>query len=229
MESPLCPTAVTGADMPAPALIPPDPASFRVIETFGWDGRRFPRLNRHMARLAATCARFGIPFDPMQVLVRLDALPDVGPLRIRVTVALDGTVAVTHAAFAALAGPWRVAVAAAQLQADDPWLAVKTTERGLYDRARAALPTGIDELLFVNDRGEMCEGTITNIFFDAGAGLRTPPLVCGLLPGILRGELLETGRCSEAVLPVAALADVQLWVGNALRGLAPAVLVKGGK
>lgn len=209
------------------ALIPPDPASFRVIETFGRDGRRFPRIHRHMARMAATCARFGIAFDPMQVLVRLDALPDAGPLRIRATVALDGSVAVVAVALVPVAAPWRVRVAPDRLASDDPWLTVKTTERAVYDRVRAALPVGIDELLFLNQRGEVCEGTISNLFFDAGQGLCTPPLACGLLPGILRAELLETGRCREAVLPAAALGDAELWVGNALRGLIPAEWVRG--
>ncbi len=213
--------------MALPDLIPPDPASFRVIETFGWDGRRFPRLHRHMARMAVTCARFGIAFDPMQVLVQLDALPDTGPLRIRVTVALDGRVVVTDAAMAQAAAVWHVGIAMERLNASNPWLGVKTTERAVYDRVRGALPAGTDEMLFLNQRGEVCEGTITTLFFDAGQGLCTPPLSCGLLPGILRAELLDSGQCREAVLPEAALGEVNLWVGNALRGLIPAVLTEG--
>ena len=33
-----------------------------------------------------------------------------------------------------------------------------------YDAARAALPAGVDEVVFLNERGEVCEGTITNVF-----------------------------------------------------------------
>ena len=219
MESPVC----------AAAMTPTDPGAFRVIETFGWDGSRFPRLAAHLARLAATCARFGIAFDPMQVLVRLDALPEAVPQRVRVTVNRGGSVAVTHAALVPVAGPWRVGMAAERIWSGDPWLAVKTTERRLYDRVRAGLAAGIDEMLFLNERGEVCEGTITNLFFDAGQGLCTPPLRCGLLPGILRAEVLATGQCREAVLPGAMPTNVQLWVGNALRGLIPAVLAKEGQ
>ena len=93
----------------------------------------------------------------------------------------------------------------------------------MYDRARAALPDGIGEMLFCNDRGEMCEGSITTLFFDAGHGLCTPPLSCGLLPGILRAEMLGQG-CREVVLPQAALPDVRIWLGNSLRGMIPARL-----
>ena len=58
-----------------------------------------------------------------------------------------------------------------------------------------------DEVILLNERGEVCEGTITNIFVDFGDGaLVTPALACGLLPGVLRGELLDAGRAREAVL-----------------------------
>ena len=66
-------------------------------------------------------------------------------------------------------------------------------------------------------------GTITTVFFDAGQGLRTPPLRCGLLPGVLREEMLDTGLAQEAVLLAADLPRVRLWVGNSLRGMGPAV------
>ena len=54
-------------------------------------------------------------------------------------------------------------------------------ERRRHDAARGALPPGVDEAVFLNERGEVCEGTITNVFVDVGAGLVTPPLTSGLL------------------------------------------------
>ena len=78
---------------------------------------------------------------------------------------------------------WRCASPTQRLDPDDPWLRVKTTERALYDAARAALPPGVDEMLFLNRRGEVCEGTIANVFLERDGVLLTPPLGCGLLPG----------------------------------------------
>ncbi len=119
-------------------------------------------------------------------------------------------------------GPWRIGLAAARLDADDPWLGVKTTRRAAYDAARATLAAGLDEAIFLNGRGEVCDGTITSVFFDAGAGMCTPPLASGLLPGVLREEMIA-GGVREAVLSGGDLGRVKLWVGNSLRGLIPAV------
>ena len=114
-------------------------------------------------------------------------------------------------------------MAEARLASGDPWLRVKTTERRVYDAARDALPAGIDEVLFLNERGEVCDGTITSVFVARGGALVTPPLRCGLLPGVLREEMLAEGLCREAVLRREDLAE-GLMVGNALRGLIPARL-----
>ncbi len=80
-------------------------------------------------------------------------------------------------------------------------------------------------MIFLNERDEVCEGTITNVFFDLGDGLCTPPLTCGCLPGVLRADMLATGQAREAVLTAADLPRAQLRVGNSLRGLIAATLL----
>lgn len=191
----------------------------RLIETLLWDGAGYPRLALHLARLERSAAELGFACDLAAVQAALPA-PDA-PARLRLTLGVSGDAEVTAAALPPAAPEWRVALAEARLDSADPWLRLKTTRRAVYDAARAALPEGIDELLFLNERGEVCEGTITTIFFDRGQGLRTPPLACGLLPGVLRAELAP----SEEVLRPEDLGRVRLWVGNALRGLIPARLV----
>ena len=143
------------------------------------------------------------------------------PARVRLTVDALGQAEWQMAALPATKPEWRLGPTALPLASTDPWLSVKSTRRQVYDLARAALPQGLDEVLFVNERGEVCEGTITNLFFDRGQGMRTPPVSCGLLPGVLRAEL----ACPEEVLLAEDLPKVRLWVGNALRGLIAAVWV----
>ena len=193
----------------------------RLIETLLWDGARFPRLALHLARLAAGAGALGFACDPSGVERALRAAVGDAPLRVRLTLGLAGDAEVTVAALPAARTEWRLGLAGARLASDDPWLRVKSTRRAAYDAARAALPEGIDEVIFLNERAEVCDGTITTVFFDRGQGMRTPPLSCGLLPGVLRAEL----AVPEEVLQARDLPRVRLWVGNALRGLIPAVWV----
>jgi para-aminobenzoate synthetase / 4-amino-4-deoxychorismate lyase len=82
--------------------------------------------------------------------------------------------------------------------------------------------TGCDEVVFLNKKGELTEGTRTNLFIELDGRLFTPALTCGLLPGTLREELIDLPRAaaSEAILTLAdlALAD-RIYLGNSVRGL----------
>jgi len=185
----------------------------RLIETVLWDGAAAPRWPLHLARLRRSAGLLG--WDCPEVA------PDgpAHPARLRLTLGGGGDVVWEVHPLPAAKAEWRLGLAEARLFSGDPWLGVKSTRRGVYDAARAALPEGLDEVVFLNERGEVCEGTITSIFFDRGQGMRTPPLSCGLLPGVLRAEL----ACPEEVLMADDLPKVRLWAGNALRGLIPAV------
>ncbi len=201
------------------------PKGLRIVETMRWDGIAFVRLDRHLARIGRTCAEVGFGFDIGVLRHALDAVTG-GPKRVRLTVGVDSLPMVETANLAPSPEFWRVQIAKHRLNADDPWLRIKTTARALYDQARAALPDGVEEVIFLNGRGQVCEGTITNVFADLGEGLITPPLACGLLPGVLREEMLEKGDCHEGVLSAGDLSVAKrLYIGNSLRGLIAAQLV----
>jgi len=193
----------------------------KLIETLAWDGQRLVRLPLHLARLAASARALGWGCDLSAVEMALRAAVPEAAARMRLTLDGAGAVAVQAAALPAGKAEWRIGLAAERLRADDPWLAVKSTQRAGYDAARANLAAGLDEVILCNERGEVCDGSITTLFFDRGQGMRTPPLSCGLLPGVLRAEM----AVAEEVLRAEDLPHVKLWVGNSLRGLIPAVWV----
>lgn len=195
----------------------------RLIETLRREGGLCLRADRHMARMARGAAALGWEYPEARVAAALVGGPAEGPERLRVTLDRAGRVEVTAVPLPATVGPWRLGLAAERLFSGDPWLGHKTTRRGAYDRARAALAPGLDEVVLVNERGEVCDGTITTLFFDRGAGMRTPPLSSGLLPGVLREEMIAAGSCREEVLMAQDLGRVRLWVGNSLRGMIGAV------
>lgn len=193
-------------------------AGLKLIETLGWDGQRLVRLPLHLARLARSAALLGWRCDRLAVENALRVAVPVAAARIRLTLNAAGEVEVQTAAVPPGKPQWRLGLAATRLQSTDPWLQVKSTRRAAYDAARAALPAELDEVIFQNERGEVCDGSITTLFFDRGQGMRTPPLTCGLLPGVLRAEL----ALPEEILLADDLPRVRLWAGNSLRGLIPA-------
>ncbi|MGB5065895.1 MAG: aminotransferase class IV family protein [Albidovulum sp.] len=204
MESPICPSGT------------------RLIETLKWDGAKFVRRDRHLARLRASALALGFALDEAALAAALSGIGGSEPRRVRLTLGMTGDFEMTSASLGTNASEWRATLAKDRLCSDDPLLRHKTTERKLYDRTRAALPGGMDEALFANERGEICEGTITSVFFDIGQGLATPPLRCGCLPGVLRAEMLDSGTCHEAEIHLQDLHRAKLWLGNSLRGLIPA-------
>ena len=192
-----------------------DAPGLRLIETFGLGS---PRLARHRARMAAGAAALGWGFDPAGFDAAV-AGADPAAGRLRLTLGAVGDFALEQSPLTPAPGLWHLGLAVRLLRSDDPFLRIKSTHRPAYDAARAALPAGVDEVIFLNEHGQVCDGTITTVFFDRGQGMRTPPLSCGLLPGVLRADI----GCAEEMLMPADLAHVRLWVGNSLRGLIPAV------
>jgi len=190
----------------------PAPRGLTLIETGYWDGAALRHEHLHRARLGSGASALGWTVPDFHV-----SGPD-RPARWRLTLDAAGVIRQEHHPLPPDIDTWRVGLSDLRLASDDPWLRLKSSQRATYDAARAALPQGLDEVILLNERDEVCDGTITTVFFDRGAGMRTPPLACGLLPGVLRAQL----ACPEEVLLARDLPHVRLWLGNALRGLRPA-------
>lgn len=203
-------------------------AGLKVIETFRYEaGAGFLRLPQHLERCARTCETLGAPFDAADVRRALSALAPPALARIRLTVDMAGRMEIRAEPMSEALRVWRLALAPQRLNPGDRWLRFKTTRRALYDTARAKLPEGVDEMLFANNREQLCEGAISNVFVDFGEGLVTPPVSDGLLPGVLRAQLIESGQAREESISLARLDDAKnIFVGNSLRGLMPAAWVQ---
>ena len=180
-------------------------------------------LERHLTRLERSSRYFGFRFDEVSIRRHLNevALGGAGMQRVRLTLGVRGDTQVEIEAFALPQGDeiWRYRVCETPMQSADWWLYHKTTRREVYDQARTA--SDCDEVVFVNERGELTEGSRSTLFVEREGVWLTPPLSSGVLDGCLRREMIENDprRVEVVVLRVADLATGTVWFGNSLRGL----------
>jgi para-aminobenzoate synthetase/4-amino-4-deoxychorismate lyase len=181
---------------------------------------------RHLARLAASAAYFGHPFDAARAhAVLLEAcaeLPDARPHRVRLALRPDGSFDVQTGPLAPLTEPVRLLLADEPVQSGDLFLRHKTSIRSRYDAAwRAAESAGAFDTLFFNERGELAEGGRSSVFVRIGERWYTPPLSSGVLPGVMRSVLLDDPAWRAIECPIsrdALLRAQEIVVCNALRG-----------
>ncbi len=201
-------------------------SSFDLIETMRFDPRDgVIRLDRHLERMGNSARAFGFAFDRHLIRNRLQQVTfrQKGAARVRMRLSAAGHIAIALDPLPAQPdGLVRVAIAPLPVAADDFRLRHKTSDRAFYDDARTA--SGAFETLFEDADGLLTEGSFTSLFVQRDGLLLTPPLARGLIPGVLRAELLEDGRAVEQDLTRADLIDGFL-IGNSLRGLIPAILL----
>lgn len=205
--------------------------ALQLIETMLWDGG-IALLQLHLDRLRQSAGILDFMYDEEAVrsaiLSATEALQR-GRHRVRLLLARDGNVDIATSSLPApVLRPLRLAIAEHVVHSDDPLVRHKTTRRGMLDRIyEKAASQDIDDVLLRNERGEICEGTRNNVIIRTNGALQTPPVACGLLPGVYRNYLLQTRPdLRENTLTLADLmrAD-QIFVCNAVWGLREAELM----
>lgn len=199
---------------------------FSLIETMLWlDG--FKRLALHMARLADSAAYFDFKIDIQAIRSELNKLAATlnsgSRFKVRLLLSRNGTFTLASEEMEPDDVSRRTVVIASQRTCStEPFLFHKTTRRELYDDMFAKCrQDGYADVIFLNEKGQVTEGAISNIFMQRGDKLLTPPVSCGLLNGTCRREILSARRnVEERVLTIEDLkqADV-IYLTNSVRGM----------
>jgi para-aminobenzoate synthetase/4-amino-4-deoxychorismate lyase len=203
--------------------------AFQLFETIAHvPGEGFRHLAEHLERLGGSAAYFGFRFDDGDCAAALDRAVDERsePARIRLTLARDGSIGTELRDLPTMEeGPVRVALDDDPVDRSDVWLYHKTTRRAPYERRRDARPD-VDDVLLVNDRGEVTESTIANLAALIDGDWYTPPVEAGLLAGTYRAVLLRQGELVERPLPMGSVrAAERLALVSSVRGWRRAELV----
>jgi len=200
-----------------------------LIETFLWDVKTgVIRLEAHKYRLQKAAKVLGFPFNDDDFDKALLPLKNCKTnQRVRLTLDKSGAFKVSHTDYTVL-DDLKFSISKHALTANVQTTAHKISNRQFYDgeRERIGALTGADEVLFLNKDNQLCEGSFTSLFVEKNGQLYTPPLSAGLLPGILRAELIQTGKAAEKTLTLNDfLSADNIYLGNSLRGLIPATLM----
>jgi para-aminobenzoate synthetase / 4-amino-4-deoxychorismate lyase len=203
-------------------------ASFDLIETMAFTPENgIALLELHLERIMGSGTELGFSFDRHAVRNAIQALcfDADKPSKLRLMVSRGGAYSLELGELPpAMPDPAPCAVLRLPVDTGDWRLRHKTSDRGFYEAGmQAAKSAGACEALFLRDDGLLTEGSITNIFVERGGKLLTPPAALGLLPGVLRRHLIDSGRAEEAELRLEDLEHGFL-IGNAVRGLIPARL-----
>jgi para-aminobenzoate synthetase/4-amino-4-deoxychorismate lyase len=207
-------------------------SELRLFESILWSGS-YLWLDEHLDRIAASAVSLGFTYDRSLAVLLLRRLEDelrrTGKrFKVKLNLSFKGEFTASYDPVEVHdpALPVRLALAMHPTSSSDSLRYHKTTARDLYDRYYAlAGQKGYDELIFINERGEVCEGAISNLFIRKGIQFFTPPLHCGLLNGIYRHYFLKTRPFAfEKLLTIDDLKKADLiYTANSVRGLRPAL------
>ena len=178
---------------------------FELLETMRHDPAEGVRhLDQHLGRLAGSADYFGFRYEETDVREAVEksvASAPTAPCRVRLALSKDGTVRVACTPLATEPDVVRVSLDDVAQDPRDVFLFHKTSRRERYEEARRRHPDAEDVVL-INDRGEVTESTIANIAARIDGRWVTPPIEAGLLPGIGRAVALEDGSLTEAPVTI---------------------------
>ncbi|MGC1184434.1 MAG: aminodeoxychorismate synthase component I [Candidatus Dormiibacterota bacterium] len=210
------------------AILRSVPEEFQLLETMAFltvSGVR--NQEHHLARLVASAEYFGFRLDPDSIRASLkEAVSGAATdARVRLMVDRNGLCSVELSPLPAPASaPVRLAIDLEPVQSSEIWLYHKTTRRETYQRRSARHPDA-DDVIMVNERGQLTETTVANLAVQRDGIWYTPPLDAGCLPGVQRGLLLANGELNERVLTSADLRQAEgIALMSSLRGWRAAVL-----
>jgi len=198
----------------------------QLIETLHVDSHGdIALLDQHLDRLigASICLGYICPEAQVQdaIQTQVAALPRGVAHRLRLLLDRHGNIELEPSPLAPLAPAQRLALSSRRLASDTILLRYKTTHRPWFKAATAWLATHSDyfDVLFLNEQGQLCEGSRSNVYLLCDGQWWTPPVEAGLLPGVQRAQLLASEQVAERVLTLDDLRRAQgVRLSNALRG-----------
>ena len=198
----------------------------QLIETFRWTSKEgYFLFDLHLKRLSKSAEFFHFDFDLKKIVHNLEKTAERFDsdkiYRVRLLVSPYSTTSITYQEITLLHKKQKAVISNKKINSENIFLYHKTTVRDVYDRAhKFATDNGYFDVIFKNKENQITEGSITNVFIEKNGILYTPPVSCGLLPGILRQHLLKNGIAKEKIIDESEIFSAdRIFLGNSVRGL----------
>ena len=191
---------------------------FQLITTGKISQKHLLFKEEHIDRLRNAGRYFAYPFNPENLLQRIDAECQACHVekdyRLRISISKSGYIDLCCQELTPLSPAFcQAQLCLQETSLQTPFTYFKTTYRPHLTVAK-------QEKIYHNENGELLETSIGNLILKIAGKLYTPPVNLGILPGIYRQHLLETGQVEERVLTLKELAQAEAIYGcNAVRGL----------
>jgi para-aminobenzoate synthetase/4-amino-4-deoxychorismate lyase len=168
------------------------PVEFQLFESILLDDGEYFLLAEHLERMSESAKYFGFPITRIDAdLEQIAADHEQGSFKVRLVLWKDGRIETQVTPIELLAEIKPVTLAAEPVDSSDRFLFHKTTRR-----------LSGDDVIFWNERGEVTESSIANLVVSIDGELFTPPIECGLLPGVFRNHLIAEGKIKERVITI---------------------------
>jgi para-aminobenzoate synthetase/4-amino-4-deoxychorismate lyase len=169
---------------------------FEILETMRFENGNIILLDQHIERLKSSADYFLFKFNEKkirkQIQTKIAEINSNQKKRIRLALNKWGKVRINVSNLSKLPKTASVIVSSNKISSKDKFRYFKTTNRKLYDENYSYYSSkGFNEVLFLNEKGEVAEGSRTNIFMRKENSWYTPHLDSGILPGIYRNYFIQ--------------------------------------
>jgi len=188
----------------------------------------------HIKRLKESAEYFLFDCDTAKVIQALaqesEKFDDQRKYRVRLLLFRDDDITISSSELDDIgSSSKRVVISKRRVDQSIKFFYHKTTNRNLYDsELKKARERGYYDVLFLNNRDEVTEGAISNVFIENGGKFYTPPISCGLLNGVYRRYMFENGSpLEEKILFERDILEAdKVYFANSVRGMVEVRIVK---
>lgn len=200
------------------------PNYFGLIETMKVEKNKVSFFDEHLTRLKNAADYFLFCFDETKIrkaiFNKVNRLDYNKNYKLRLLLNKWGEINIETDLIMDLPETINVVVSGKKINSQNKFQFFKTTSRDVYDKEYARYyAKGFFDVLFLNEKDEIAEGAITNIFIKVRNEWFTPPLVCGILNGIYRSKFLKKKNVKEKTICINDILNADaLMLVNSVRG-----------